>query len=112
MGGHRAVLRAAGPGDGDGFVAGLVGGDGDLVVRGGAGVLCFQAPDALPDLGEALVGAGARQPVVEFGERGLEAGSEALDDASFLLRSLLGVAVQAHLVGVGGDDLVQMHGLV
>ena len=35
----------------------------DLVVRGDAGVLCFQSPDALPDLAEALVGAGAREPV-------------------------------------------------
>ena len=63
MGGHRAVLRAAGPSDGDGLVAGLVGDDGDLVVRGGAGVLSLQAADALPDLVEALVGAGSRQPV-------------------------------------------------
>ena len=112
MRGHRAVLGATGPGDGDGLVAGFVGGDRDLVVRGDAGMLCFQSPDALPDLAEALVGFGARQPVVELGQGRLEAGGETLDDAAFLLGPLLRVAVQAHLVGVGGDDLVQMHGLL
>ena len=58
MGEHRAVLRAAGPGDGDGRVAGLVGGDVDLVVGGDAGMPGLEAPDALPDLFDALVGAG------------------------------------------------------
>ena len=111
MGGHRAVLGLTGPGDGGGLLAGFVGGDGDLVMGGDARVLGFEAPDALPDLWEALVGAGARQPVVELGEGGFEAGGETLDDAAFLLGALLGVAVQAHLVGVGGDDLVQMDGL-
>ena len=55
---------------------------------------------------------GARQPLVELGQGGLEAGGETLDDASFLLGPLLGVAVQAHLVGVGRDHLVQVHGLL
>ena len=58
MGEHRAVLGAAVPGDGNGPLAGLVGGDPDLIVRGDAGMLGFQAPDALPDLLEALVGRG------------------------------------------------------
>ena len=74
-------------------------------------MLCFQAPDALPDLAEALVGAGAGQPVVELGQGGLEAGGETLDDAPFLLGPLFRVAVQPRLVGVGRDHLVQMHGL-
>ena len=107
MGGHRAVLGASVPGDGGGALAGLVGGDVDLVVLGGAGVFGFQAADALPDLGDSLVGAGASESVVERCEGGLEAGGGALDDAALLLGPLLGVAVEADLVGVGGDDLVQ-----
>ena len=49
---------------------------------------------------------------MELGQGGLEAGGETLDDASLLLGPLLGVAVQAHLVGVGRDHLVHVHGLV
>ena len=109
---QRAVLRAAGPGEGDSLVAALVSADPDLVVRGDAGVLGFQPPDALPDLVEPLVGAGARQPVVELRQGGLEAAGETLDDGSLLLGPLLGVTVQAHFVAVGGDHLVQLHGLV
>ena len=75
-------------------------------------MLRLQSPDALPHLVEPFVGAGARQPLVELGQGGLEAGGETLDDASFLLGPRLGVAVQAHLVGVGRDHLVQVHGLV
>ena len=66
MGGHRAVLGPSGPGDGGGLLPGLVGGDLDLVVLGDAGMLGSEPPDALPDLSEALVGAGARQPLVEL----------------------------------------------
>ena len=76
MGNHRAVLGAAGPGDGAGLVAGLVGGDGDLVVRGDAGVFGLQSSDALPDLVEPLVRSRAGQPVVELRQGGLEAGGE------------------------------------
>ncbi len=112
MGGHRAVLGAPGPGDGGGPLAGLVGGDVDPVVLGGAGVFGLQAADALPDLGDALVGAGAGEPVVELREGVLEAGGGALDDAALLRGPLLGVAVEADLVGVVGDDLVPLHGLV
>ena len=75
-------------------------------------MLGFQPSDALPDLVEALVRAGTRQPVVEFRQGGLEAGGETLDDAPLLLGPLLGVAVQAHFVGVGRDHLVHVHGLV
>ena len=73
MGGHRAVPGTAGPGDGDRLFAGLVGGDPDLVVGGDAGMLRLQSPDALPHLVEPFVGAGARQPLVELGQGGLEA---------------------------------------
>ena len=62
-------------------------------------------------LAEALVGAGAGQPVVEHGQGGLEAGGGPLDDGLLLVGPFLGVAVQADLVGVGRDDLVQLHGL-
>ena len=75
-------------------------------------MLGLQSPDALPDLVEALVRAGARQPVVELRQGGLEAGGETLDDAPLLLGPLLGVALQAHFVGIGRDHLVHVHGLV
>ena len=58
------------------------------------------------------MGAGARQPLVELGQGGLEAGGETLDDGPLLVGALLGVAVQAHLVGVGRDHLVHVYGLV
>ena len=48
-------------------------------------MLGFQPSDALPDLVEALVRAGTRQPVVELRQGGLEAGGETLDDAPLLL---------------------------
>ena len=112
MGGHRAVLGPSGPSDGGGLLTSLVGGDLDLVVLGDAGMLGSQSPDALPDLSEALVGAGARQPLVERGQGGLEAGGGPLDDGPLLVGPLFGVAVQADLAGVGRDHLVQMHGLV
>ena len=75
-------------------------------------MLGSQSPNALPDLSEALVGAGARQPLVERGQRGLEAGGGPLNDGPLLVGPLFGVAVQADLAGVGRDDLVQMHGVV
>ena len=59
-----------------------------------------------------FVRAGAGQPVVELRQGGLEAGGETLDDAPLLVGPLLGVAVQAHFVGVGRDHLVHVHGLV
>ena len=48
---------------------------------------------------------------MELGQGRLEAGGETLDDAPLLLRPLLGVAVQADLVGVGRDHLLQVYGL-
>ena len=94
------------------FSPGLVGDDLDLVVPGDTGMPGFQSPDALPDLAESLVGAGAGQPLVERGQGGLEAGGGPLDDGLLLVAPFLGVAVQADLAGVGRDDLVQMHGVV
>ena len=70
-------------------------------------MLRLQPPDALPHLVEPLVGAGPRQPFVELGQGRLEAGGETLDDAPLLLGPFFGVAVQADLVGVGRDHLLQ-----
>ena len=56
-------------------------------------MLGFQPSDALPDLVEPFVRAGAGQPVVELRQGGLEAGGETLDDAPLLVGPLLGVAV-------------------
>ena len=75
-------------------------------------MLGLQSSDALPDLVEPLVRSRAGQPVVELRQGGLEAGGETLDDAALLLGPLLGVAVQAHFVGIGRDHLVPVHGLV
>ena len=75
-------------------------------------MLGLQSSDALPDLVEPLVRSRAGQPVVELRQGGLEAGGETLDDAALLLGPLLGVAVQAHFVGIGRDHLVHVHGLV
>ncbi len=62
VGGPRAVLGASGPGAGDGLVAGLVGGDVDLVGGGDAGRPGCEAPAALLDLVEALGAFGRDSP--------------------------------------------------
>ena len=59
-----------------------------------------------------LCARGRASPSLSLVKGGLEAGGETLDDAPLLLGALLGVAVQAHLVRVGRDHLVQMHGLL
>ena len=77
-----------------------------------AAAIFFEPTDALPDLVEAFVGARFGEPFGELGERVLEAFGEALDDAAFLGGALLGEAVQAHLLGVVGEHLVQMHAVI
>ena len=109
MGHHRAGEGAADEAHGGGALAGLVGVEFDGVVLGDAAALSFEPTDALPDLVESFLGAGLGEPFGELGERVLEAFGEALDDTALLGGALLGEAVQAHLLVVLGQHLVQMH---
>ena len=113
-GSGRRVKRTPAPekAHGGGALAGLVGVEFDVVVLGDAAACLFEPPDALPDLVGAFVGAGFRQPTGEPDEGGLEALGEALDDGALLGGARLGEAVQAHLLAVVAEDLVQMHAVM
>ena len=97
---------------GGGALSALVGIELDVVVLGDAAAFLLEPADALPDLVESFLGAGFGQPLGEFAECALEAFGEALGDAAFLRRALLGEAVQAHFLGVVGQHLVQMHAVL
>ena len=111
MGHHRAFDRLAGEAHGGGLEPGVVGIDFDVIVLGDTPAFRLEPSDALADFVGAFFGAGSGEPFAELGQGLLEALCEALDDGALLVRALLGEAVQAHLLGVLGHDLVQMHAL-
>ena len=90
-------------------MSGFIGVEFDIVVLSDAAAVLLEPTDALPDLVESFLGVRFGEPLGELGERVLEAFGEALDDGALLGGALLGEAVQAHLLGVVGEHLVQMH---
>ena len=84
---HGARAGLALPGDGHGLAALRVGHHVNLVMLRGPSALFLDAPDALPDMGEALAGSGPGEPLMELLQRAFEACGEAFGDALFLLGS-------------------------
>ncbi len=93
------------PGHRPGPDPGVVGNRVDDVVGAGTTALLPDAADALPDMVEPLAGTGPRKALVQFLQFSFEAHAEALDDAPFLLRPGLGVAVEPGLVALVVDLL-------
>ena len=112
MGHHRSADRAANEAHGGGAFAGLVGVEFDIVVLGDPAAVGLEPADALPDFVDPFLGAGSRESFGELGQCVLEAPGESLGDAAFFRGALLGEAVQAHLLGVFGEHLVQMHAVI
>ena len=80
--------RSCRPGQPDRGIAGVVGGDLNVIVLGGAAALLLQPPDTLPDLGEAFLSARPGQAFREPVQGLLEAFSETLGRGLFLLGPL------------------------
>ena len=112
MGHHRAGERAAGEAHGRGALSGFIRVELDVIVLSDAAAVFLEPADALPDLVDAFMGARFGESLGELGECVLEAFGEALDDAAFLIGAFFGEAVQAHLPGIVGPLLVQLHAVI
>ena len=73
--------------------------------------LFFEPTDALPQLVDALGGAGFGQAGGDLVQRFLEALGKAFVDGFLLLRPALTVAVEPHLPAIIGKHLLQLQGL-